>query len=155
MRPVKVLLGSTTLLVILGASAAGPSLAQSVTTQGPTAQGWWTSTNPGGPTTGLSVPTAPDVPADALLVEGGPGSTSGSTDTGATAFAALGHLIPSGATGVTLSLGVASGTITTPGATLEICPLGTSSFIAEQGGPMDDAPTYDCSRHVTATATTH
>jgi hypothetical protein len=106
----------------------------------PLQQGWWTSTNPGGPTLPKSPPS--DVPADGLLVQGGA--------SGPTALSALVYSIDNGATVGQLRLTVASNTGTTPAAKLEVCPLADASMVPEQGGPMSDAPSYDCKTNVTA-----
>jgi hypothetical protein len=106
----------------------------------PLQQGWWTRTNPGGPTLPKSSPS--DVPADGLLVQGGA--------TGPTALSALVYSIDNGATVGQLKLTVASNTGTTPGAKVEVCPLADASMVPEQGGPMSDAPSYDCKTNVTA-----
>lgn len=114
----------------------------------PAQQGWWTTANPGG-SSALPAPAAPggpDVPADGLLVEAA-GSSSAPT-----AFAALTYDTPLPAgTAATLDLAVTANSATTPGATLELCPLTGSTIQPEQGAPMSDAPRYDCTRHVTAT----
>jgi hypothetical protein len=55
-----------------------------------------------------------------------------------------------GTTAGTLTLAVAPNSITTPSATLQVCPLLQAIVHPEQGGPMSDAPPYDCSRSVTA-----
>lgn len=68
------------------------------------------------------------------------------------AFAALTYVtaLPAG-TAATLDLTVTAQSATTPGSALELCPLATSSIQPEQGGPMSDAPKYDCTTHVTTT----
>lgn len=132
----------------LGALLLSPLLSMSfsvgtASAEPPRQQGWWTSTNPGG----LPLPSfsaGPDVPAKGLLVEGG-------SDT-PTAYAALVYQLPQGATVRSLTLEVAPGTITTSGSTLRVCPLVNPTLKPAQGGPMADAPRYDCARQVTATA---
>jgi hypothetical protein len=89
----------------------------------PVRQGWWTT-----------VPVAPDVPSDGLLVQGGA--------TGPTAYAALVYPLAGSATSATLSLATASGGASTPGAALQVCALSAPDFNAVQGGPMADAPAY-------------
>jgi hypothetical protein len=58
--------------------------------------------------------------------------------------------VPAGATVAKLTLAVAANTVTTPSTTLELCPLTIQSFQSEQGGPMSDAPSYNCTNNVTA-----
>src|SRR5207253_242273 len=101
----------------------------------PRDQGWWTVTNP--------LPAPPDVPARGLLVQGGGGGAP-------TAIAAVLYELDSGATAGTLTLAVAPNSATTPGATLQLCPLLQPINHAEQGGPMADAPPYNCGHKVTA-----
>lgn len=123
------------------ALGAGASWAQA-----PVQEGWWTVTNPGGvPASLTNSAIAPDVPSGGLLVEGGASATSPD------AYAALVYPLERGTSAGILTLSVASGSATTSGSTLEVCPLVTSSIRAEQGGPMSDAPAYDCSKHVEAT----
>jgi hypothetical protein len=118
----------------------------------PVDQGWWTSTTPAGlPVSGV---TPPDVPAQGLLVQGGPGATTGNGDTGATAYAALVFGLAPGATVGNLTLTTAPSSLSTPGAVLELCRLTDSAFSSAQGGPISDAPPYDCSQNVTAPEST-
>jgi hypothetical protein len=104
----------------------------------PRNQGWWTVTNP--------VPAPPDVPANGLLVQAGGGGAP-------TAFAAVLYELGPDTTAATLTLTVAPNSVTTPSATLEVCPLLQPITHAEQGGPMSDAPPYNCGRQVTAAPT--
>ena len=119
----------------------------------PSSQGWWTSANPGS-VGGLGAPAAPpappDVPSNGLLIQGGPTSSAGVGNAGAIAYAALTYDVPAGATVGKLTLTVAPNTATTPSTTLELCPLTIQSFQSEQGGPMSDAPSYNCTNNVTA-----
>ncbi|HEV3352179.1 MAG TPA: hypothetical protein VG076_04615 [Acidimicrobiales bacterium] len=123
--------------------AAGPARAAA-----PRDQGWWTVTNPGVAPPGVALPAAaptvgpPDVPGRGLLVQGGPN--------GPTAVAALLYELDPGTGASTLTLAVAPNSITTPKATLQVCRLLQAIAHPEQGGPMADAPPYDCSRKVTA-----
>lgn len=115
----------------------------------PAQQGWWTVTNPGGVPSGLPVavpPSPPDVPPDGLLVQGGASPTSPN------AFAAVVYPVPDGATVENLTLAVAPNSGTTPNSTLELCELSGQSISSDQGGPISDAPSYDCSRKATASA---
>lgn len=106
----------------------------------PLQQAWWTATNPGAVT--LPAPPPSDVPADGLLAEGGPN--------GPVAFGALFYDVGDGAVASRLTLTVAGTSVTTPGAALDLCPIPSGSFITEQGGPMSDAPAYNCTTKATA-----
>src|SRR5207248_3179018 len=96
----------------------------------------------------LAAPPPPDVPSGGLLVQGG----SGSPDAGNTAFAALVYDVGLDSTVGRLSLTQASPSASTPGATLVVCPLLTASINPADGGPMTDAPKYDCKSKVTGKA---
>ena len=108
--------------------------------QAPRLQGWWASTNPGG--LPVDPPQPPDVPADGLLVQAGP--------SGPSAYAALTYDLESGATADALTLQLAPGALPSAPPTLTLCALRSPSFAAEQGGPMGDAPAYDCTRTASA-----
>jgi hypothetical protein len=128
--------------VILAATSAFVGAgAGSARGDAPVDRGWGTVANPGAPAPVPAV-TPPDVPAGGLLVQGGAADP--------TAFAGLVYEPAEGATPQRLVLKVVSPSATTPGAVLKLCPLTTSSLNAEQGGPIADAPTYDCTRSVTA-----
>jgi hypothetical protein len=118
------------LVVVLG----GPTGHAAAST--PDQQGWWTALRAGvGPNTLL----APDVPSHGLLVQGG--------ESGPTAYAALVYAsVPDGP--VSLKLAAASGAISTPNATLVACPLREAHIQPAEGGPMSDAPAYDCTTSV-------
>ncbi len=124
--------------VIAGSVAAlsGPAGAQA-----PRLQGWWASTNPGG--LPVAPPQPPDVPADGLLVQAGP--------SGPSAYAALIYDLETDATADALTLQLAPGALPSAPPTLALCALKEPSFSAQQGGPMGDAPAYDCNRTATAT----
>ncbi len=122
---------------------AFPAVASS---QAPVQQGWWTSSNPG--STPVAPPPPPDVSATGLLVQGGLGSPS----SGNGAYAALRYVLPADASVGPLTLRQTASSASTPGATLSACALAVSSFIAEQGGPIVDAPAYDCTHRVDALA---
>jgi hypothetical protein len=116
------------LLVALGWLATCPaaSAAEQV------AQGWWTTSG------ALRVPAAviaPDVPADGLLVEGGP--------SGPLAYAALAGTLPGDSA---LVLDVAPDSVTTADVPIQVCPLVSPSFTPAQGGSLEDAPAYDRAR---------
>ena len=101
----------------------------------PRDQGWWTVTNP--------LPPLPDVPARGLLVQGGGGGAP-------TAVAAILYELDPGTTAGALTLTVAPNSLTTPAATLELCALLQPINHPDQGGPMSDAPPYNCGNKVTA-----
>ena len=137
------------LLVSAIGAAGAAAFASPARAEGPVDQGWWTSTTPAGLPIGAVTP--PDVPAQGLLVQGGPGATTGPGDTGATAYAALVFGVAPGATVGHLTLTAAPGSLSTPAAVLEVCALTDSAFSSVQGGPISAAPPYDCSHDVTAT----
>jgi hypothetical protein len=103
----------------------------------PRDQGWWTATNP--------IPAPPDVPPRGLLVQAGPNGPS--------AFAAVLYELEQGTTAGMLTLAIAPNSLSTPSATLMVCPLLQAIVHPEQGGPMSNAPPYDCSRKATAAPT--
>lgn len=107
----------------------------------PDVQGWWTVSNPGSPVP--TPPAPPDVPANGLVIEGGPAASS------PVSYAAVLYVL-SGALPTSLTLTVAPSSGTTPDATVELCPLKSPELQAEQGGPIADAPAYDCKTHVSA-----
>lgn len=114
--------------------------------------GWWTATNPGSVEGSPTPPPPPDVPARGLLVEGGAQSTTGKGNTAPTAFGAVVIQLPVGTSARRLSLTVAPNSATTPSAQLELCPLANPALPVEYGGPMADAPIYNCTHNVTAGA---
>lgn len=119
----------------------------------PSSEGWWTSANPGsigGVGAPAATPAPPDVPSNGLLIQGGPTSAAGVGNAGAIAYAALTYDVPAGATVGKLTLTVAPNSVTTPSTTLELCPLTIQSFQSEAGGPMSDAPSYNCTNNITA-----
>jgi hypothetical protein len=132
--PSLALAGCAVLVSVVGFS--GPAGAAA-----PIQQGWWASTNPGG--LPAQPPAPPDVPADGLLVQAGP--------SGPSAYAALAYDLEPGSAPGALTLRVDGNGVSSPSATLVLCALKDASFSAAQGGPMADAPAYDCRRTVTAT----
>lgn len=105
------------------------SAASSVTT------GWWTSS---------PVAAAPDAPDDQLVVQGGPDPEQ------PLSYAAVAYALSADEVPRSLTLTVAESSASTPSATIAVCPL-TDAFAPAQGGPMADAPRYDCAGAVTAT----
>lgn len=132
---------SSAVVVLAATSALVGGGAASARADTPVDRGWWTVANPGAPAPVPAV-TPPDVPAGGLLVQGG------ATDPAA--FAGLVYEPAEGATPQQLVLKVVSPSATTPGAVLKVCPLTSPSLNAEQGGPIADAPAFDCTRSVTA-----
>ena len=132
-------------LLLVGAFASTGGSAQA---EAPVAQGWWTTTNSSDslPVTPPDLPVGvpPDVPADGLLVQGGP------TEDAPSAFAALVYDLDEGLAPGKLVLPVAPASATTPAATLKLCRLADSSLSPQQGGAMASAPKYDCAGSVTA-----
>lgn len=138
---------------LLGIGLAVTSLAAwagAASAQAPTQQGWWTATNPGSMQGLPGPPAPPDVPADGLLVEGGTSSTPGAQNSAPTAYAALAYPLAPGSTVGKLTLPVAPASASTPNATLQLCPLKSSGFFPQQGGPIAEGPAFDCSRNVAA-----
>lgn len=132
-------------LVVLGARAPGADA------QPPTLHGWWTVTNPSA-SLPAPPPPPPDVPEGGLLVQGGPQDASDLPGGigGPSAIAALVHEVPRGEAAERLVLTLAEGAASTPLAPLQACPLTTTTFRPAQGGPMEEAPEYDCSTAVVA-----
>jgi hypothetical protein len=83
-----------------------------------------------------------------MLVQGAP--------TGSTPFAlgAVVYNLDAGSTAATLALPVASADPSTMSSTLKICPLTAASIVAESGGPIADAPSYNCRNSATAKLST-
>jgi hypothetical protein len=123
-------------LLLVAFGVAEPARAQS-----PDKQGWWSAANTG---VGPANLFTPDVPEKGLLIQGGP--------SGPRAYAALVYAIAPGEDAGALTLEVTSSSITTPGATLLACPLVAATIEPASGGPMGDAPAYDCTHQVAATA---
>lgn len=90
--------------------------------------GWWTSS---------AFPIAPDAPPDGLVVQGGP------TAEDPTAYAAVSFGIDPDESVERLELVVAEGSLSTPIATLVVCPV-TGSVTSAHGEPRADGPTFDC-----------
>ena len=104
-------------------------------------QGWWAATNPGAPVPALT--SQPDVPSDGLEVQG--------PATHPASIAAVSFTFNQNASATFLTLQVAPNSITAPNTAIEACPL-TSHLKPEQGGPIADAPTFDCSLAAPGTA---
>lgn len=122
-------------LIALATAAFSLSvLALAANAEAPVEQGWWTVSNAGP----VAAPAPPDVPADGLLIQGGPASPS--------ALAALVYEVETGTTPDKLTLTIAPESTKTPAATLQLCALTAPSLQVQQGGPMANAPAYDCVR---------
>lgn len=105
-------------------------------------QGWWTTSNVGGAIPASA--TGADVPPDGLLVQGGV------SDGTPTAIAALAVPLPSGADVQAVVVHVAATSATVPGSVIKACPLRSPRFASAQGGPIADAPAYDCTHSAVA-----
>ena len=114
---------------IAAALATGPS--QPGSAGAAIQSGWWMA----------PVAVAPDAPPDGIVVQGGAPEVLAY---GAVGFSLTGDEVPE-----SLLLRVAPDSASTPGATLALCLL-TEPFTPVQGGPMTDAPAYDCDRAVDA-----
>lgn len=134
--------GSAVIVLTLLTTSALLGVAAPAQAAASVAQGWWTLANPGG--LPLEVPAPPDVPSDGLLVQGGP--------SGPDAMAAVEYQISDGERPDVLTLTVAPGSAMTPSSSLLVCPLKDAGFTPVQGGPAGEAPAYDCTKQVVATA---
>jgi hypothetical protein len=90
--------------------------------------------------------TGPDVPSDGLLTQGG------ASDDAPTAVAALAIHVPDGAEVQTLTIHATSSLAVTPGSVVKACPLRSADFAPAQGGPLSQAPSYECTKAVVASA---
>jgi hypothetical protein len=95
--------------------------------------GWWT-TSP--------LPSPPDTD-DRLVVQGSPDPEA------PLSYAAVSFDLLPGETATALTLTLAEGSVSTPVTELVACPL-LEDFEPALGGPMRDAPTYDCDAGVSA-----
>lgn len=123
--------------IALGVAGAGSPAAGDA----PWRVGWWTVANLGIP---QLVAFAPRLPPDD--VPDGGFQVGGTTDA-PTSYGALLYDVPRGATVGPLVLPLATGTTptATPAAAVQACPLtGTGEFGTDDGGPMGDAPPFDC-----------
>jgi hypothetical protein len=123
--------------VLVAVLLAGGALAFSspAYADAPTAQGWWNAANMGL----TQPPDPPDVPADGLLLQGGL--------SGPSAYAALTFVLPLDVSAASLTLDVAS--TATQATAVQACPA-KAGWKPVQGGPLSDAPGYDCARSVAA-----
>ena len=121
-------------VVVLVAAAVG-GFASPASADAPTAQGWWNAANMGL----AQPPDPPDVPSDGLLLQGGL--------SGPSAYAALSFTLPVDTTAASLTLDVAS--TATQATAVQAC-VAKPGWKPAQGGPMADAPAYDCARSVPA-----
>ena len=126
---------SRTHLLVGGAAlavglVAGPAVgaAESVVS------GWWTN---------APVALAPDVPSGQLLVQGGPDEPL--------AYAGMSFALADGERAQSLVLSVAPESASTPGSTLQLCPL-TAPATEAAGEAAADGPAYDCATSVRAEA---
>lgn len=96
--------------------------------------GWWTS---------APVAVAPDLADDQLLVQGGADPSQ------PLAYAGVSFTLAPGEVAETLLLEVSPDSASTPGATLELCPL-ESPATSAAGEPAADGPGFDCTSSVDA-----
>lgn len=125
-------------LAVLALSPTAPAVASSPTE---VVHGWWTqaAAAPGVPG-GL---VAPDAPAEGLVVQGG------AEGVGPISFAALAFSYEEGSVPTLLRLTLASGSVAA-GTALQACAV-LGPVNPASGGPMSEAPSYDCSAAVPAT----
>lgn len=106
-------------------------------------QGWWTTGAAGGVLPGTVL--GPDVPSDGLLVQGG------ASDSSPAAFAAL--AVPVAAKEPrTLVVHATTSSLSVSGSTIKACRLTSATFDPAQGGDISEAPDYDCTDPITASA---
>lgn len=137
-------LGAVGWMIAAAVVGVAPTVARA---DAPGAQGWWTVSNPGGLPANPAAAQA-DVPGDGLLVQAGPVNPTAPCN--CTAYAGLVYELTDGFTASDLTLKVAPHSATTPVAKLELCVLVNPGLNTEQGGPLTDAPDYDCTKHATA-----
>jgi hypothetical protein len=113
----------------------------------PVRQGWWKTSVMIGPIDigALLDPSTADVPADGLLVAGG------SSADAPRAYAALSFDLIGVETTGPLRLTVHPTGASVPDSGAVACPLDDPGFKPAQGGPIADAPAYDCLGAVDAT----
>lgn len=149
------------LVFVLPAAVVQPNRADAAS---PDTYGWWWQANTAAVMSGPALVPATDVPPDGMLIQGGPGSTSGQNDScdsvvtspssACMAYAAVEFALPTGATPTQLTLEVSAQAHSTSGTTLEMCPLVNSTLKPEQGGPVGDGPHFGCAPDVTAATST-
>lgn len=101
----------------------------------PEAAGWWSRTS-----TPVGVnPAAPTAGEDQLVVQGEP--------SGANAIAALRWTLPEGASGPTLTITAAEGSVVPAEALILACKAG-SPWTEAKGAPLEEAPKVDCGTSV-------
>jgi hypothetical protein len=122
----RMLLAAATVAVLL---APSPSFAVTAVQSG-----WWTS---------APLAAAPDVPADGMLLQGGPALEQPA------AYGAVTFMLDEDEQPGDLTLAVATGSATTPNASMTVCPL-TSDLAPAQGGAAADGPTFDCASNAVA-----
>jgi hypothetical protein len=136
-RPLRAVV-SVVALAVLGLTPAQSAMAESPTE---VVHGWWTqaAAAPGVP--GALV--APDAPTEGLVVQGG------ADGVGPISFAALAFSYEAGSVPTVLRLPLASGSVAA-GTALQACAV-LGPVNPASGGPMSEAPSYDCSAAVPAT----
>lgn len=128
----------TRLLALLLAAWCSVAATGGAQADAPVRQGWWSFTG--------SMLTAPDVPADGLVVQGAADNPD--------AVAALVYPVPEDVLAATLTLQVAPQSGTVPGSIIKACPLTNLTFVPAQGGALADAPAWSCEDSVAGTSDT-
>jgi hypothetical protein len=133
-RKVHHVLISRSLMALAAAAAVlTPTAAPAADAAG---SGWWTAS---------PLAVAPDA-QDALVVQGGPRADQ------PVSYAAVQFTLAEGESAARLTLTTAPSSASTPTATLTVCPL-TGALAPADGGPMADAPRYDCASSASSPAT--
>lgn len=122
-------------LAVVATMATLVLAAAPVSAVGAAETGWWTAAP--------AVVVASDVPPGGVLLQGG------ATAEQPLAFAAVSYALAAGEEPTELTLTVADGSATTPNAAITACPL-TEAFTPAEGGPMSEAPAFDCASSVAA-----
>ena len=136
--------------VLVVAAAVWFVPATTATAVAPARQGWWKAPGPLdglglGAVSGLGAPDTADVPDGGLLVAGG--ASTGQPD----AVAALAFPLGGGAVTGPLRLVPDPNAASVPGSALMACPLDRPEFTPAEGGPMAEAPPFDCFSGAAAT----
>jgi hypothetical protein len=126
------------LLVVAAAAAIGAATAGSAAAAPRATTGWWTSTG------SLAAIYGADVPEGGMLAQGG---ASGGAPV---AYGAVRFATETGERATQLTLAVAPNSLSTGSGSLQLCPLADPSFEPMFGGPMEQAPKYNCDVSVTA-----
>jgi hypothetical protein len=136
----------------VGWSLFQPVGADTGVTDSPSIAGWWTTANPGLPSSPLGSPMPSGGP-DGLPSDVPAGGLEVSSLAGQTSYAAIGYYDISGAPVQSVVLTVDSSAANLPNSPLKACPLtGSGTFAPAEGGPSSGGPHYDCTTSVPAEA---